>query len=233
MLLLLFASLCATKLCQQNAPSQSLIDELRLCRKLKYPFCVEVSASNLKDAQSSVDDLSPSVSHASLTDVRAMAIVADRYLVEKYASQADAGQPSQTCLYYWSLALCSQTFSIIGVEQPLCYSTCKAVADHCTSIFASEHCADVLREGPQSTLGCVDYASQVCNDSCVIDDAQTHQHVPVVFNGATAQRVATQHHELTRRTHPLKHSNAAAALTGVDCLLVALLLLQFALAEYD
>jgi hypothetical protein len=162
--------LCLARICQSDPPTVSLIEELRLCRELNFPFCVEATSANLLAAQSSITDLPPDVASAATSQVSAMAVVGDRYLVQRYKSLVETTEPTQTCLHNWRLAICSEMFSSIGSSPTLCYATCDNVRKHCTGQYISDACQAILNSGPRGGA-CFDYAALLADDKCVIGDA--------------------------------------------------------------
>lgn len=172
LLLLAIVGRCGAKLCQAQSPTASLFEEMRMCRELNFPFCVEASIDNLLAAKQAISDLPTDIADAALSEVSAMAVVADRYLTLRYKKLIDESEPSQTCLHHWRMAVCSETFSSLGAPSALCYATCKAVQTHCTAQFLTPDCDAMLQYGdPTSGAACTDYASLVSDDTCVIGDA--------------------------------------------------------------
>jgi hypothetical protein len=142
-----------------------------LCRELNFPFCVEATSANLLAAQSSISDLPDDVVNAATSEASAMAVVADRYLVQRYKTLIEQSEPSQTCLNHWKMAICSEMFSTLGTAQTLCYETCDNVRKHCTGQFITEQCQLILNTGAPRGATCVDYAKLLADDTCVIGDA--------------------------------------------------------------
>lgn len=170
-LFLAVLGLCASKLCQSKPPTVSLLEEMRMCRELNFPFCVEASAESLLALQKTIPDLPNDIIDSSLTEVSAMAVVADRYLTQRYKKLVAESDPSQTCLHHWRMAVCSEIFSALGSPTSLCYSTCQSVKEHCTAQFLTSGCEETLQYGgPTSGQACTDYASLVYDDACVIGD---------------------------------------------------------------
>jgi len=198
MLFLLFISLCLSRVCQSRAPTLSLIEELRFCRRLNYPFCVETSSESLRVVQKTSKDLPSDLAHASTTEVSAMAVLADRYLVQRYAENVDKEEPSQACLHFWNLAVCAETFSKLNDVRSLCYDTCRAVQSHCNSHFLTHGCEETLKVG--SSSGCTDYAVLTCNNTCNGETAPVQTGVSVP--GRYAEHVVPA----IPRTHHLKNS---------------------------
>lgn len=175
MILLLLLQLAGARLCQDSAPTTSLFEELRMCRELNFAFCVEASSESLAEARAALADELPAdiAAAAAASQVSAVAVVADRYLTRRYKTLIEASEPSQTCLHYWRLAACSETFSVLGATAPkLCYATCRAVQTHCTAQFLTPGCAATLQYGDAAEPGvaCTDYAALVSDDTCVIGD---------------------------------------------------------------
>lgn len=180
MILLLLLQLAGARLCQDSAPTTSLFEELRMCRELNFAFCVEASSESLVEARVALADELPAdiAAAAAASQVSAVAVVADRYLTRRYKALIEASEPSQTCLHYWRLAACSETFSVLGATAPkLCYATCRAVQTHCTAQFLTPGCAATLQYGDAAEPGvaCTDYAALVSDDTCVIGDAPQSQ----------------------------------------------------------
>jgi hypothetical protein len=242
-LLLAVLSLVHGKICQHIPPTDALRDELRLCRKLNYAFCIEVNPETLRKAKPTIGDLPDEIAHASINEATSTAILADRYLVSLYDDKVTEAAPSQTCLHFWSLAVCSEVFSKLGEAKTLCFNTCKAVADHCTSSYLTELCREVIRTGVRGSVGCVDYSSLACNETCTIGDphksppAQQYTiagHFPVANYGRGDPQAHTHHLKNHEHHHHNKHNDNGdndAVLVSVDCLVIAMVLLNLFLTE--
>lgn len=185
-LIFLFLPLAVSRVCQSRPPTTSLQEELRLCRRLNYAFCIEASVDQLRKAQTT---MGVSMS-TSTSDTSSLALVADWHLVELYQKLIDNSEPSQACLHFWTLAVCSETFSNSGQSKSLCYNTCEAVRSHCTFQFVTEHCSEVLKAGPAASTGCSDYATLTCNESC---ERSTSHHNSAAAVVPTRSPSASQH----------------------------------------
>ena len=149
-----------------------------MCREMNFAFCVEASMQILETARNELaSDLPDDVASASTSQVSAMAVVADRFLTRLYKKLVEESEPSQTCLHYWRLAACSETFSVLGTTSPtkLCFATCHSVQRHCASQFLTPSCQATLQYGDATVTGCSDYATLVGDDVCVIGDSNQPQ----------------------------------------------------------
>lgn len=234
----LLISLVFCKVCIHILPPRQLTDELRLCRKLNYDFCVEVELGILKKEKIALDDLPDEIVDSSLSEAYTSAIGADRYLVKTYDTKVKDADPSQTCLHYWSLAACSEAFSKLGESNSLCYNTCKAVGDHCTSYFLTERCNEIIKLGAHHSVGCVDYASLACNETCVVGDPH---HPPPPHHTIKPRLLPTMkptthpHAVAQQRTHHLKrHSDDKkndCSLLTIDFLILLVIVIDFIIEE--
>ena len=152
--------LTEAKFCQSEAPTASLLEELRLCRELNYPFCIEASFNDLMKAKQQMQDLDNEVANSARREASALAVVADRYLVSRINYMFTTTAPSQTCAYYWRLSLCAEVFSPLvtyNSNSTPCIDTCAQVLKYCGATFLSDACAARLEAGAE-TEKCVDYA---------------------------------------------------------------------------